>query len=94
MAKKAKDTPIVGQKIVQIRAMTKEEIEREGWDGLMGHTDPAVLVLEDGTTLFPGMDSEGNGPGCFYGHKGKTSFFLFGNDQAATAPHVADAAKA
>lgn len=53
---------VVGKKIVEIRAMTKAEIEAEGWD--KGTT---ALVLDDGTVIYPSQDDEGNGCGALFG---------------------------
>lgn len=55
---------LIGRKIVDVRSMTEEEAEREGW---YGHITAPVLELEDGTTLFPSRDPEGNGPGALFG---------------------------
>jgi len=58
---------IIGQTIVNIRPITKTEMEAEYW----GHwnTGPtcSVLELSNGARLYPSRDSEGNGPGCLYG---------------------------
>lgn len=55
-----------GKKIVEFRRMTEEELEREGWD-TPRYDNPPVLVLDDGSTLFPSRDEEGNGPGALFG---------------------------
>lgn len=53
---------MVGARIVEVRPMTPEEIESEGWD------DPAtVLVLDSGQKLYASQDPEGNGPGALFG---------------------------
>ena len=54
--------PIIGQKIVNARPMTKAEQEDEGWDGFT-----TVLVLSDGTLLYASRDEEGNGAGALFG---------------------------
>ena len=57
---------IVGQKIVDVRKMTKQERKWEGWEN-----DPFpiyALVLENGTLLYPSMDEEGNGGGVLFGN--------------------------
>lgn len=54
---------LVGRKIVEIREMTDEELDREGWSA----GGPPVIVLEDGTTLFPAADQEGEGAGVLLG---------------------------
>jgi hypothetical protein len=65
---------LIGRKIVEFRRMTKEEAEEEGWDDRGAHGGPIpVLVLDDGTLLYPSQDEEGNGPGILFGvHNGKT----------------------
>jgi len=52
---------IVGQKIIEFRRMTPNEIEASGWDN---GTD--IIVLEDGTVIYPSRDDEGNGPGVLF----------------------------
>ena len=58
-----------GRTIVGIRNMTPAEMNREYWFG-----EPAtVLVLDDGSVLYPSQDFEGNGPGAIFGfQKGKS----------------------
>lgn len=55
---------LVGRRIVEVRAMNKHELEAEGWPP--DETVP-VLVLDNGTILFPSRDEEGNGPGALFG---------------------------
>ncbi len=55
---------IVGQKIKEVRPMTKAELDLEYWDRTNNVT---VIVLEDGTKLFPSKDAEGNAPGAILG---------------------------
>ena len=54
--------PLIGKKIVQMRPMTDEEMEAEGWN-----QSTTVLVLDNGTLLYASMDPEGNGPGYIFG---------------------------
>jgi len=56
---------IQGQRIVEIRQMTDEEMEFESWEDYRGY--PTVLVLEDGTLLYPSQDEGGNGGGALFG---------------------------
>jgi hypothetical protein len=63
------DNSIEGQEIVDIRKMTDKEIEDEFPRSPRGHANPPVLVLEDGTKLFPSKDPEGNGPGALFGSR-------------------------
>lgn len=58
---------VEGQTIEEVREMTDEEMEQEGWSTARGQ-NPMVLVLEDGSILYPSMDPEGNGPGCLFGY--------------------------
>ncbi len=52
---------LVGQKIKEVRLQTNEEMEKEGWDR------PAeIIVLEDGTKIFPSSDREGNNRGVLF----------------------------
>lgn len=62
---------VVGEKIVGLRKMTKAEMRREGWEGT--NEIPMVIVLENGSLLYPSRDEEGNGPGSLFGYvNGKT----------------------
>ena len=55
---------LVGRRIAEVRAMTKRELEAEGWEP---DEIVPVLVLDDGAILFPSRDEEGNGPGALFG---------------------------
>ena len=52
---------LVGRKIVQVRWMTKEEADESYWD-----YQPVILILDDGTSIFPMSDDEGNQAGSLY----------------------------
>jgi hypothetical protein len=56
---------MIGKRIVKVRRMTNKEMKREGWEGCVHR--PVVLVLDDGTLLYPSCDDEGNGPGAIFG---------------------------
>lgn len=58
------DDSIVGSTIVDIRPMTANEMESEGWQK---NEIPMVLVLSSGTILYPSMDTEGNDAGALFG---------------------------
>lgn len=58
---------IEGKEIVMTRQMNEEEMESEAWSA--NHVNPIVLILDDGTKLYPSQDFEGNGPGCMFGEK-------------------------
>ena len=53
--------PLIGRKIVRIRNLTKKELKAMFW----GDREPVtVIVLDDGSKLFPMRDYEGNGGGA------------------------------
>ena len=62
-----KAKPLVGQKIVAVRAMTAADMERQDWHQDSLGMAPVVIVVEDGTKLFPSKDDDGNGYGCLFG---------------------------
>tara|TARA_A100001035_G_scaffold187565_1_gene149627 strand:+ start:67 stop:312 length:246 start_codon:yes stop_codon:yes gene_type:complete len=58
---------IEGQKIKKLRNITSKELKREGWDLNNKFDFIPVLELENGVTVFPSRDSEGNGGGKLFG---------------------------
>lgn len=63
-----KQVELIGVKIKEVRAMTKKELDSEGWDD---HHPCQVIVLENGVKLYPSADYEGNGTGALFGdHRG------------------------
>jgi hypothetical protein len=70
---KRKQPKLVGQKIKTIREMTDVEMANEDWHGYQAGV---MLVLEDGTKIFPSQDPEGNGPGCLFGINKDGSFYV------------------
>ncbi len=73
---KSKEPTVVGRKIVEVRRMTQAEADAEGWDR---PRECVVLVLDNGDTLFPSQDGEGNGPGVLFGKDKKgEGFYVFG----------------
>lgn len=64
---------IVGKKIVDVRLMTDEEWDKEGWTFSYFNL---VIILEDGTKIFASSDEEGNHPGCLFGEDSNGSFIL------------------
>ncbi len=58
-------SPLVGRTIVDVRPMTAAELGAENWTSGR-HRPPVVLVLDDGTKVYPSRDEEGNGPGCLF----------------------------
>ena len=83
MTEQILDSTYVGQKILGVRRLQPDEIEREGWDWLRPHQTPTCIVLENGTILYPLQDEEGNGPGVLVGHARLTaqSFYVVGQQQ-------------
>lgn len=65
---------IEGRTITEVRRMTKAELDEQGWDDPWGRS--VVLVLDDGTRLFPSIDDEGNGPGTLFGADAEGDFRL------------------
>lgn len=53
---------LVGRTITEVRPMTPAELRKEYWSG-----PGTVLVLDDGTKLYPSCDEEGNDPGALFG---------------------------
>jgi fumarylacetoacetate (FAA) hydrolase family protein len=58
------DDSMIGATIVDIRPMTREEMNKEGW---RKNEIPMVLVLSTGTILYPSQDTEGNDAGALFG---------------------------
>jgi len=66
------DKPI--ETTIMMRDATKEEIAEVWGEDIASYTDGClVIVLGNGDRIFPSRDSEGNGPGVFFGitHEGK-----------------------
>jgi hypothetical protein len=66
--------PLEGRTIVAVRKMRAAEAKREGWRLDTAHGAPPVLVLDDGQTIYPSQDDEGNGPGALFGAYKGTMF--------------------
>ena len=66
-----------GRTITELRPMTEAEMADEGWDFQLDPTVP-VIVLDDGTLIYPSRDDAGNGPGALFGQSsdGRTVAFL------------------
>lgn len=75
MASKTVKVNLEGRTIREVRKLTDEEMEVEGWNPNHRHGPPMAVVLDDGTVLFPSRDPEGNGPGCLFGRKGGVGFY-------------------
>lgn len=64
---------IIGAKIINVRPMTQDEKELEGWE------DQTVAIeLDNGIVLYPSQDEEGNGGGALFGREGKRTFYVMG----------------
>jgi hypothetical protein len=70
LTREENDMDIVNCKIVAIRPMTKAEQSAEGW-----RRPATVLVLDNGTLLYPSRDSEGNDAGALFGKSSDGSQF-------------------
>lgn len=53
--------PLIGKTISNVRRMTQQEFEAEGWGFPQGFE--IVLELDDGSNIYAMQDPEGNGPG-------------------------------
>jgi hypothetical protein len=58
--------PFVGQTIVNVRPMTQEEIDAEGW-----YSGTTVIELSNGVRIYASRDEEGNDAGCLFGRDNK-----------------------
>jgi hypothetical protein len=67
------DMNIIGKTIVDLRPLTAEESADYGWAPSQGGV---VIVLDDGTTLIPSRDSEGNGPAVLFGTDDEGDFLV------------------
>ena len=52
---------LLNKTIVDVRYMTDEEQSMMYWD-----FKPVVLILDDGTAIYPSSDDEGNGAGALF----------------------------
>tara|TARA_R100001015_G_C4499733_1_gene74660 strand:+ start:166 stop:456 length:291 start_codon:yes stop_codon:yes gene_type:complete len=52
---------LLGKTIIGVRYLTTEEMQEIGW-----YKSPVVIELNDGQTLFPQKDDEGNDGGALY----------------------------
>ena len=60
------DQAMRGLLIMDVRPMTKEELDAQGWTLSSAYTmRPTVIALSDMSAIFPSMDSEGNAPGVW-----------------------------
>ena len=64
---------LIGLTIVDIRRMTEDELEGQGWDR---REHAVVLEFDDGTLIYASQDEEGNGPGALFGTKDGEDFYV------------------
>jgi len=80
---------MIGAKIVNIRNMTDEEYQNEGW-----HKSPykytQVLEFDNGCIIYPSKDSEGNDSGVLFGHDKKNKEFFTVGNQAVDTSHLSN----
>lgn len=53
---------LAGRRIISVHYFTEEEMEAIGWSKA-----PVGLTLDDGTTIYPSKDDEGNEGGALHG---------------------------
>lgn len=56
----------VGLTVKDVRMMTKDELEAEGWENYYGGF-PVAIVFNDGSKVYASSDPEGNNVGCLFG---------------------------
>ena len=55
---------ILGKRVVELRTLTVDELETEGWENEM--VPVVAIVLENGVKLYPSSDMEGNSGGALF----------------------------
>ena len=87
------NSPLVGYKVVEQRAMTTLEAKAEGWNADPRDRTAVVLVFESGVKVYASRDEEGNGPGVLFAtHNGK-QFGLLAPALVPTTPKKAKSTK-
>lgn len=66
---------IIGRKIVDVIALSKDIVEAEGWED--SPYSCIGLLLDDGNIIYPSQDEEGNGPGALFGKNVKEDISVF-----------------
>ena len=61
---------LVGAKVRNVRKMTQGELEAHYWDDNRGFNPGYVIELDNGVSLYPSRDGEGNGGGVLFGVDG------------------------
>jgi hypothetical protein len=62
---------LLNRRIVEVRYLTPEECGRQMWS-----FTGAAMVLDDGTTVYPARDAEGNDAGALHGVSGDGTDFV------------------
>ena len=55
---------ILGKRVIELRTLTVDELETEGWENEM--VPVVAIVLENGVKLYPSSDMEGNSGGALF----------------------------
>jgi hypothetical protein len=58
---------LVGASVSNVRKMSAKELEVHGWDDNRGFNPVYVIELDNGISLYPSRDAEGNGGGVLFG---------------------------
>ena len=58
---------LVGASVSNVRKMTQGELSAHSWDDNRGFNPVYVVELDNGVTLYPSRDGEGNGGGVLFG---------------------------
>ena len=62
---------LLNRRIVEVRYLTPDECRRQMWS-----FTGVVMVLDDGTTVYPARDGEGNDAGALHGVAGDGTEFV------------------
>tara|TARA_R110002096_G_scaffold125390_1_gene270900 strand:- start:240 stop:548 length:309 start_codon:yes stop_codon:yes gene_type:complete len=70
---------LVGATVSNVCKMSAEGLEAHGWDDNRGFNPVYVVELDNGVTLYPSRDGEGNGGGVLFGvdSKDESCFTVF-----------------
>ena len=71
MKKVSAESSFKGKVVRDVRDMTPEEMDREGWSQIT-----KVIEFTDGTLVYASSDDEGNGPGVLFGVIGEESIYV------------------
>ena len=58
---------LVGATVSNVCKMSTKELEVHGWDDNRGFNPVYVIELDNGVSLYPSRDGEGNGGGVLFG---------------------------